>query len=101
MSRFLIGDELGNIKTVRYTSPSASEPSDAEKITSRTIYSDNARGSSHNAIQALAVGPQSNGSQLVRTPSQPCLTVEIENLMFAYIIRWQQVFLMAPSLHSS
>lgn len=60
MSRFLLGDELGNIKTIR--SPG---PSDAEKAASRTIYSGNVDGVSKNAIQALAVGPQSNGSQVV------------------------------------
>lgn len=63
MSRFLLGDELGNIKTIR--SPG---PSDAEKAASRTIYSGNVDGVSKNAIQALAVGPQSNGSQVVCTP---------------------------------
>jgi hypothetical protein len=97
MSRFLLGDELGNIKTIRYIC--APGLSDAEKTVSRTIYSDNVDGVSKNAIQALAVGPQSNGSQLVRNPFQLYLAMKIHNLLSAYTIRWRQVFLMVPPLH--
>ena len=73
MPRFLVGDELGNIKTIRYNNSSG--PSDVEKTVTRTIYNDsNVDGVSKKAIQVLDVGPPSNGSQLVRIPFQLCLT---------------------------
>jgi hypothetical protein len=104
MSRFLIGDQLGNIKTIRYIGSPG--PSDAKKTVPRTTYSDDLNVpvngvSSKNAIQVLAVGPPSNGSQLVRTPFQPCLIMKVDNLLFAYIIRWRQAFRMVLPPHSS
>ena len=78
MPRFLVGDELGNIKTIRYGD--SSEPSDAENTLPRTIYNDsNVNGISKKAIQALAVGPPSD-SQLVRIFSQSCLIMKIHVL---------------------
>jgi len=100
MPRFVVGDELGSIKTIRYKGSSG--PSDAEKTVPRTIYNDsNVNGVSKKAIQVLAVGPPSNGSQLVRIPSQPCLTTNIHILPSAYIVRWRQVCQMVLPPHSS
>lgn len=72
MSRFLIGDELGHIKTIRYDLRSPGS-SDTQIPVPRTIYTDNADlASKKHAVQALAVGSvQSNGSQLVCIPSNP------------------------------
>ncbi|RDB21318.1 WD repeat-containing protein 74 [Hypsizygus marmoreus] len=58
MHRFLTGDELGNIKTLRY-SPDA--PADASRTTTATLYSGNS-----NSVTVLAVDPQAGGSKFVQ-----------------------------------
>lgn len=58
MPRFLTGDELGNIKAIRY-SP------DAPQSESKTLHSGLAGGPSR-GVQKLAVHPQSAGLKTVR-----------------------------------
>lgn len=61
MPRFLTGDELGNVKTLRY-SPDA--PKDTAKVEGKTIHKGNAENPVK-AIQKLAL-LSASGSKLVR-----------------------------------
>lgn len=63
MPRFLTGDELGNIKSVRYT-PDVAEGEAKSAI--KTLYNGKSSG-----VQVLAITPRPGGSQSVRS----CLNI--------------------------